>query len=63
MTAADPTTGAGTWWLTRSQAKALGYIPDDMSGDGGTTFGAGNPFTFSGADRRGNVRFSGRRRT
>ena len=30
MTAADPTSGTGTWWLTRSQAKALGHIPDDM---------------------------------
>jgi hypothetical protein len=48
MTAADPTDGTGTWWLTRSQAKALGVIPDDMSNDGMTTFGAGNPFTFSG---------------
>jgi hypothetical protein len=48
MTAADPTNGAGTWWLARSQAKALGYIPDDMSDDGGTTFGVGHPFTFSG---------------
>jgi hypothetical protein len=48
MTAADPTNGAGNWFLTRPQAKALGVIPDDMSDDGGTTFGAGNPFTFSG---------------
>jgi hypothetical protein len=48
MTAADPTNGAGTWWLTRPQAKALGVISDDMSDDGGTTFGAGNPFTFTG---------------
>jgi hypothetical protein len=48
MTAADPTNGAGTWWLTRSQAKALGQIPDDLSEDGTTRFGAGNAFTFSG---------------
>src|SRR5579871_1753663 len=48
MTAADPTGGAGTWWLVRAQAKALGLIPDDLSEDGRTTFGAGNPFTFSG---------------
>ena len=48
MTAADPTNGAGTWWLTRPQAKALGFIPDDLSDDGGTTFGVGNAFTFSG---------------
>src|SRR5271166_6790495 len=26
MTAADPTNGTGTWWLARSQAKALGQI-------------------------------------
>jgi hypothetical protein len=48
MTTADPTNGTGTWWLTRSQAKALGVIPDDSSENGKTTFGAGNPFTFSG---------------
>jgi hypothetical protein len=48
MTAADPTNGTGTWWLTRAQAKALGHIPDDMSEDGTTRFGSGNPFTFSG---------------
>ena len=59
MTAADPTSGTGTWWLTRSQAKALGHIPDDMSGDGTTTFGAGNPFTFSGAITAGTFDFQG----
>ena len=59
MTAADPTNGAGTWWLTRSQAKALGYIPDDMSDDGGTTFGTANPFTFSGAIAAGTFDFQG----
>ena len=48
MTVADPTNGTGTFFLTRSQAKALGVIPDDLSEDGTTTFGAGNPFTFSG---------------
>ncbi len=48
MTATDPTNGKGTWQLSRPQAKALGFIPDDMSDDGGTTFGVGNPFTFSG---------------
>ena len=57
MTAADPTNGAGTWWLARSQAKALGYIPDDMADDGGTTFGAGNPFTFSGGIPAGTFDF------
>jgi hypothetical protein len=59
MTAADPTNGTGTWWLTRSQAKALGQIPDDLSEDGVTTFGAGNPFTFSGAIAAGTYDFQG----
>jgi hypothetical protein len=59
MTAADPTNGAGTWWLARSQAKALGYIPDDTSDDGGTTFGAGNRFTFSGGITAGTFDFQG----
>ena len=59
MTAADPTNGAGVWWLARAQAKALGYIPDDTSDDGGTTFGAGNPFTFSGVIPAGTFDFQG----
>ena len=59
MTAADPTGGTGTWWLTRSQAKALGQIPDDMSEDGITIFGAGNPLTFSGAITAGTYDFQG----
>jgi hypothetical protein len=59
MTAADPTNGAGAWWLARAQAKALGVVPDDMSDDGGTTFGAGNPFTFSGAIAAGTFDFQG----
>jgi len=59
MTAADPTSGAGTWWLTRSQAKALGHIPDDMSEDGHTTFGAGHPFTFSDPIPVGTFDFQG----
>jgi hypothetical protein len=59
MSAGDPTNGAGTWWLTRSQAKAFGLIPDDMLNDGATTFGAGNPFTFSGAITAGTYNFQG----
>ncbi len=58
MTAVDPTNG-GHWWLTRPQAKAVGLIPDDMSEDGGTTFGAGNPFTFSGQIVAGTFDFRG----
>ena len=59
MTACDPTSGVGTWWLTRSQAKALGHIPDDLSEDGRTTFGAGHPFTFSGEIAPGTFDFQG----
>jgi hypothetical protein len=59
MTAADPTNGTGTWWLTRAQAKALGVIPDDQVNDGTTTFGAGNPFTFSGAIAAGTYDYQG----
>lgn len=59
MTAADPTSGNGTWWLTRSQAKALGVIPDDLANDGMTTFGAGNPFTFSEPIAPGTYDFKG----
>jgi hypothetical protein len=44
----DPTAGAGTWWVSRAEAKAIGLIPDDLNNDGTTTFGAGNPFTFAG---------------
>jgi hypothetical protein len=59
MSAEDPTNGSGTWWLTRPQAKALGLIPDDLAEDGKTTFGAGNPFTFSGAIAAGTFDFQG----
>ena len=59
MTATDPTNGGGTWQLTRAQAKALGVIPDDMSDDGGTTFGVENPFTFSGQITQGTFDFQG----
>jgi hypothetical protein len=57
--ATDPSNG-GTWQLTRAQAKALGFIPDDMSDDGGTTFGVtGNTFTFSGPIAAGTFDFQG----
>ncbi len=59
MTAADPTNGAGTWFVTRPQAKAIGLIPDDLSNDGTTTFGTGNPFTFSGVIAPGTFDFQG----
>jgi hypothetical protein len=59
MTATDPTNGTGTWQLMRAQAKALGHIPDDMTDDGGTTFGVGNAFTFSGPIAPGTIDFQG----
>jgi len=59
MTATDPTNGTGKWQLTRAQAKALGHIPDDTSDDGGTTFGVGNKFTFSGPIASGTFDFKG----
>jgi hypothetical protein len=59
MTAADPTGGAGTWWVSRAEAKAIGLIADDLSNDGTTTFGAGNPFTFSGPIAPGTYDFEG----
>jgi hypothetical protein len=59
MTATDPTNGTGTWWLTRAQAKAFGQIPDDMSQDGTTRFGAGNLFTFSGTIAPNSYDFQG----
>jgi len=49
MSGADPTNGKGAWQLMRPQAKALGFIQDDLSDDGGTTFGVNHPFTFFGA--------------
>ena len=57
VTAADPTAGAGTWWVSSSQAKAIGLIADNLSNDGTTTFGAGNAFTFSGAITGGTYDF------
>jgi len=59
VSATDPTGGAGKWWVTTSEAKALGLIPDNLSTDGTTTFGAGNPFTFSGPVAPGTFDFEG----
>jgi len=59
MTAADPVIGTHTWWVSRAEAKALGLIPDDLSNDGTTTFGAGNAFTFSGPIAPGTFDFQG----
>jgi hypothetical protein len=58
-TATDPTGGRGTWWVTTAQAKAIGLIADNSSTDGTTTFGAGNPFTFSGPIAPGTYDFQG----
>jgi len=59
MTVLDPTGGAGIWWVSRAEAKALGLIGDDLSNDGTTTFGSGNPFTFSGPIAAGTYDFQG----
>ncbi len=47
ITAADPTGGAGTFWTTRAQDKALGIIPSDSSNDGTITVGTGFAYTFN----------------
>ena len=59
VTAADPVSGTHTWWVTTAQAKALGLIVDNLNNDGSTTFGAGNPFTFSGPIAAGTYDFQG----
>jgi len=59
VSAADPTGGAGTWWVSRAQAKAIGLIASDLNNDGTTTFGAGNPFTFAGPIAGGTYDFQG----
>jgi hypothetical protein len=55
----DPTNGNGVFFLTRSQAKALGVIPDDLANDGITIFGVANHFTFSGPITPGTFDFQG----
>jgi hypothetical protein len=57
MAAVDPTGGAGTWWVTTAQAKAIGLVSDNLSNDGTTTFGAGYAFTFSGPIAAGTYDF------
>jgi hypothetical protein len=59
VAAADPVGGTHTWWVSRAEAKAIGLIPSDNSTDGTTTFGAGNPFTFSGSITAGTYDFKG----
>jgi hypothetical protein len=59
MVSADPVSGTHTWWVTRAQAKAIGLISSDSNNDGTTTFGAGNPFTFSGTIASGTYDFQG----
>ena len=59
MVSTDPVSGIHTWWVTRAQAKAIGLITDDLSNDGTTTFGAGNPFSFSGTPGSGFYDFKG----
>jgi hypothetical protein len=59
VSATDPVSGTHTWAVSRAEAKALGLIPDDLTNDGTTTFGAGNPFTFSGPIAAGTFDFQG----
>ena len=59
ITANDSTNGSGTYYLTRSQAKALGVIADDLSNDGITIFGVANPLIFSGPITPGSYDFQG----
>lgn len=55
----DPVSSTHTWWVSRAEGKALGLIASDSNNDGTTTFGAGNPFTFSGAIAAGTYDFQG----
>ena len=55
FTAVNP--GPANWSVSRAQAKAIGLIGDDLLNDGTTKFGAGNPFTFSGAIAAGTSDF------
>jgi hypothetical protein len=59
MVGSDPVSGTHNWWVSRAQAKALGIIASDGANDGTTTFGAGNPFTFSGPIAAGTSDFKG----
>jgi hypothetical protein len=59
MTATDPVSGTHTWWVSRAEAKAISLIPDDLSNDGTTTFGAGNPFSFTEPPAAGTYDFRG----
>src|SRR5689334_2123253 len=47
----DPIAGSHNWWVTRSQAKALGIIANDSSNDGTFTFGAGFNYTYDPLNR------------
>jgi hypothetical protein len=59
VTQTDPVSGTHTWWTSTAEAKALGLIPNNTNTDGTTTFGAGNPFTFSGPITAGTADFQG----
>jgi hypothetical protein len=59
ITAADPVGTTHTYWVSTAQAKAIGLVADNLSNDGTTTFGAGNPFTFSGPIAPGTFDFQG----
>ncbi|MFN2622814.1 MAG: NF038122 family metalloprotease [Chthoniobacterales bacterium] len=48
---ADPIATAHQYNVTRAQAKALGYRPDDMQNDGTFNFGGGHPWTYDPNNR------------
>jgi hypothetical protein len=47
ITAADPSGGADTWYVSRAQAKALGLLPDDLATDGTITIGSGFNYAYT----------------
>jgi len=47
ITAADPSGGAGTFWITRADRKALGLLASDGANDGTITVGTGFSYTFN----------------
>ena len=60
VTVADPiAANPHTWWVSTAQAKALGLVADNLSNDGTTTFGAGNPFSFTEPPAAGTFDFRG----
>ncbi|HEY2124847.1 MAG TPA: NF038122 family metalloprotease [Chthoniobacterales bacterium] len=51
LPAADPIGGAHMYIVSRAEAKALGFIANDLSNDGTFTFGSGFSYTYDPANR------------